>query len=160
VRHRQGVPERLHDGVGHEAGDVATVPGHVLDERRGDMGVGGGGDEEDRLGRAEIAVEQGHGRLNVQIGAAAQALDDDVGPAGAAVVGQEAGHDVDLRAGQVPQSPPGQYHAGVEVEQVTGLLGGVPGDGQDDPVEHGRGAPYDVDMTQSDGVEGSGVHGQ
>jgi len=148
------------DGGRDEGGDVPAVAGDVLDEGGGDVRVYGRSRQEDRLGRPQVAVEQRHGQFGVQVTAVAQALDDGVRAAPAAVVGQEPGNDVHLDAGQVGGGLLGQAEAFVDVEQVAPGLGGVVGDPDDDDVEERGRADGDVDVPQGEGIEASGVNGQ
>ena len=148
------------DGGRDEGGDVPAVAGDVLDEGGGDVRVYGRSRQEDRLGRPQVAVEQCHGQFSVQVTAVAQALDDGVRAAPAAVVGQEPGNDVHLDAGQVGGGLLGQAEAFVDVEQVAPGLGGVVGDPDDDDVEERGRAGGDVDVPQGEGIEASGVDGQ
>ena len=110
--------------------------------------MGGGSGQKDRLGRPQVAVEQRHGQLGVQVAAVTQSFDDGVRAALAAVVGQQPGNDVHLDTGQVGGGLPGQAEAFVDVEQVVPGLDCVVGDPDDDDVEECGRTCGDVDVPQ------------
>src|SRR3954447_16304130 len=116
----------VHLGV-QERADVPAPAGDLLDQRAGDEGVGGVGDEEDRVDAGLVAVHLRHRLLEAEVGGRPQALDEGRGADRPAVVDDEALERVGAHVVHTGQGRRQQLPALVDREHA--LLGGVHRDG-------------------------------
>src|SRR5659263_95021 len=150
--------EARRDGVRHEPGDVAAVACDVLHEGGRDVVEGGVTHDEDRFDAREVAIEQAHAQLGVEVGGAAQALDDGAGTLLPAVVREQPADGLHLHAVEALDGLARQRDALVGGEQV--VLGRVVRHRHDDLVEEAQGAAHHVHVSKRDGVVRSGAHGE
>ena len=86
----QGIGQHRHDAIGHHAGHVASMAGHVLDDGTGDVFKNRIGRQKQGFDASELAIDQRHAELGFIVAVLAQTLDDNGGADLLAVVGDQA----------------------------------------------------------------------
>ena len=86
----QGIGQHRHDAIGHHAGHVASMAGHVLDDGTGDVLKNRIGRQKQGFDASELAIDQRHAELGFIVAVLAQTLDDNGGADLLAVVGDQA----------------------------------------------------------------------